>query len=402
MKTVAIIGGGASGMAAAVTAARDQENRIILFERQQRVGRKLLSTGNGRCNLTNTGAAPENYHGAHPDFAVPALKKYPPAAVLEFFGELGLVTAEEYGGRVYPLSNSANSAADVLRFALEKPNIQVRTDCPVREVRRKNGGFELAAGEDTAAADFVVVACGGCAGAKLGGVKDGYEILKFLGHRRTGLYPSLVQLTSDSPYPRALKGVKADAALRLTGAAAGESRGEVLFTEKGVSGPAVFDISRAVSTAPDGKKELHMDFLRDFSKEQTAELLRRRIKNAPELPAEELFTGVLHNRLGRMTVKYAGISGTKRLCELTETEISAAAESCRDFTIPIKGTEGFDQAQVTAGGMDTAQFDPETMESLLVPHLFACGEVLDIDGDCGGYNLQWAWASGILAGRLGK
>jgi predicted flavoprotein YhiN len=134
MKTVAIIGGGASGMAAAVTASRDPENRIILFERQQRVGRKLLSTGNGRCNLTNTGAAPGNYHGAHPDFAVPALKKYAAcrgAGILR--RALGLVTREEYGGRVYPLSNSANSAADVLRFALEKPNIaEVRTDCPVR------------------------------------------------------------------------------------------------------------------------------------------------------------------------------------------------------------------------------------------------------------------------------
>jgi len=403
MDTVAIIGGGASGMAAAVAASEDPGNRVILFERQQRVGRKLLATGNGRCNLTNTGASPADYHGAAPEFAAPALRKMPPAAVLEFFASLGLVTREEYGGRVYPLSNSANSVADVLRLTLEeRSNAELRTACRVESARRDGAGFALSFDGGTLRADYLIVACGGCAGGKLGGVKDGYDILKSLGHRRTGLYPSLTQITTDPAYPRALKGVKTDAVLRLTGAAAGESRGEALFTENGVSGPAAFDLSREVSTAPDGKKELHMDFLPGFTDGQILALLKARREKLPDKPADELFTGVLQNRLGRMAVKYAHIQGTKPLGELSDGELGAAAAACRDFTIAVKGTGDFDSAQVTAGGADTALFDPETMESRLVHRLFACGEVLDVDGNCGGYNLQWAWASGIIAGRLGK
>ena len=401
MKIVAIIGGGASGMAAAVTASKYPDRRVILFERQQRVGRKLLSTGNGRCNLTNTGAGSEPYNGS-PDFAKIALAEYPPEKILSFFRALGLVTAEEYGGRVYPLSDSANSVVDVLRFALQRPNIQLRAACPVTAVRRKDGGFQVEAGEGSVFADRVIIACGGCAGAKVGGVKDGYELLASLGHSRTKLYPALAPITTDPDYPRALKGVRADAGLRLSGAARGESAGEIQFTEKGVSGPAAFDLCRAVSTSGDGKKELHIDLLRELPAEDIRALLRARRDNAPELPAEELFTGVLHNRVGRMIVKYAGINGAKPMSEVTDAEIYAAAAASRDFTLTVKGTEGFDQAQVTAGGMDTAQFDPATMESRLVPGLYACGEVLDVDGRCGGFNLQWAWASGILAGRLSE
>ena len=401
MKTVAIIGGGASGMAAAIAAAEDADNHILLYERQQRVGRKLLSTGNGRCNLTNTGAVPARYHGGA-DFAAAALTAFPPEAALEFFRALGLVTVTEPGGRVYPLSDSANSVVDVLRFALQKDNIELRTAAPVTGIVRKGAGFLVRTGSGETAADYVVVACGGCAGARLGGGKDGYELLRTLGHRRTGLYPALAPITTDPDYPRALKGVRTDAALRLTGAAAGESAGEIQFTEKGVSGPAAFEVSRAVSTAGDGPKTLHIDLLRALTPAEVEALLRARRRNCPALPAEELYTGVLHNRLGRMAVKYAGLSGTKPMGELTDGELTAAAAAAKDFALPVRGTEGFDAAQVTAGGMDTAQFDPRTLESRLVPGLFACGEVLDVDGDCGGFNLQWAWASGHIAGRLGK
>ena len=401
MKTIAVIGGGASGMAAAITAAEDPENKIVLLERQQRVGRKLLSTGNGRCNLTNTGASPAHYHGGA-DFAAPVLSKYPPEKVLDFFRGLGLAVTEEYGGRVYPLSDSANSVVDVLRFALQRPNIELRAASPATEIRRRGSGFDVLTDEGQVSADFVIVACGGCAGAKVGGVKDGYALLKALGHRRTGLYPSLAPITTEPDYPRALKGVRADAALRLTGAASGGSEGEIQFTEKGVSGPAAFDLCRAVSASGDGKKELHINFLRGFTPEEIMSFLQNRRARSPELPAEELFTGVLHSRVGRMTVKYAGVPAARPMAELSDDELRAAAAAAADFILPVKGTEGFDQAQVTAGGMDTAEFDPDTLESRLVPGLFACGEVLDVDGDCGGYNLQWAWASGLLAGRLGK
>ena len=402
MEQIIVIGGGASGLMAALTAAEKKENRVLLLERQQRIGRKLLATGNGRCNLTNTGAALPNYHGGEPDFAAPALRRFTPEDTLRFFHGLGLLTVTEYGGRVYPLSNSANSVLDVLRFALDKAGVELRCPCPVTEIRREKTGFSVRTEGETLRADRLIVACGGAAGAKLGGVMDGYKLLKPLGHRRTGLYPALVQLVTAPEYPRALKGVRAQAALRLTrrDAVLAESRGELQFTDNGVSGPAVFDVSRAAATGGEGLT-LHMAFL-PCTAEESLTLLRQRQRDLPELPASELLTGMVHNRLGRMLVKYAGLGANIPLGELTGAELEAAARACLDFCLPVKGTAGFDHAQVTAGGIQTGDVDPETLESRLVPGLFLCGELLDVDGDCGGYNLQWAWASGRLAGRLGR
>jgi predicted Rossmann fold flavoprotein len=401
--TVIVIGGGASGMVAALTAAEKNGNVVVLLERQARTGRKLMATGNGRCNLTNTDAAPENYHGADVAFMAPAMAAFPPADTLAFFKNLGLLTVTEADGRVYPLSNSANSVADVLRYALERAGVSVLAGRPARAVRRVGGGFSVVTDEGELAADAVIVAAGGAAGEKLGGVKDGYELLQSFGHARTALFPSLVQITTDSAYPRALKGIKADARLTLKNGeeTIAASAGEILFTDTGVSGPAAFDISRAVSTAGDRKPVLVIDLLRDYPEDAVFSLLAARRAALPGLPAGELLTGALHNRLGRMVVKSAGLDGAKPLSALSDGELHGAASACKAFALPVRGTEGFQNAQVTAGGIKTSEFDPETLMSRIVPNLFACGEVLDIDGDCGGYNLQWAWASGRLAGRLG-
>ena len=400
MNTVVVIGGGASGIMAALTAAENPNNRVVLLERQQRIGRKLLATGNGRCNLTNTGASPKNYHGEQAAFAEAALARFTPRDTLDFFHSLGLLTAEEYGGRVYPLSNSANSVLDVLRFALDKAGVELRCSCPAREIRRQGSGYCVVTDDGGIDADRLIVACGGAAGAKLGGVTDGYELLKPLGHKRTALRPALVQILTAPDYPRALKGVRAQAGVRLLAGEEmlGESRGELQFTETGVSGPAAFDLSRAAAANGEGLT-LHADFL-PAGADGFALLCARR-ETFPDQPASELFTGMLHNRLGRMLVKYAGIEAGRPLGSLTDKELRRAMRACTDFTLPVTGTEGFDNAQVTAGGIRTAGFNPETLESWFMPGLFVCGELLDVDGDCGGYNLQWAWASGRLAGRLG-
>lgn len=401
MESVIVIGGGASGILAALTAAEKPGRRVLLLERQQRIGRKLLATGNGRCNLTNTGASGAHYHGENPAFALPALERFGPAQALDFFHGLGLLTQEEHGGRVYPLSNSANSVLDVLRFALDKAGVEQRCSCPVKAVRREKQGFTVETESEKLHADKLILACGGAAGAKLGGVSDGYLLAKSLGHKRTGLYPALVQLTTDPEYPRALKGVRVVCSLRLKRRAflLAKAAGELQFTETGVSGPAVFDLSRAAATGGEGLS-LHIALLPQSERELT-ELLRRRREAYPGLPASELLTGMLHNRLGRMLVKYAGLPGERPMGQLGDEELAALARACGDFCLAVTGTEGFDGAQVTAGGLRSSDFDPRTLESRLVPGLFACGELLDIDGDCGGYNLQWAWASGRLAGRLG-
>lgn len=391
-------------MTAALTAVR-LGHEVTLYERQARVGRKLMATGNGRCNLTNTGAGPSNYHGEAPDFVRPALEAFPSEAALDFFRGLGLLAREEWGGRVYPLSNSANSVVDVLRQALDAAGVELIAGDRVRELRRAGSGYSVTTESgDKRSFDAVVVACGGLAGEKLGGGRDGYELLKALGHTRTALRPALVQITTEPMYPRSLKGIKADCALRVLsrGGLLASSCGELLFTETGVSGPAAFDVSRAVSEAGDAKMELEIDFLRDYTAAEVLAHLQNRVKTAPELPASELLTGSVHNRLGRMLIKYADVEAAAPLSALSERELRTVAAACKRFKLPVRGTEGFANAQVTAGGIRTSEFDPRTLESRLCPRLFACGEVLDIDGDCGGYNLQWAWSSGVLAGHLGK
>ena len=402
MNTAAVIGAGASGMMAALTAARSG-SRVILFERQERPGRKLLATGNGRCNLTNTLASPENYHSEQKGFCDKVLAAFTPGDTLAFFHSLGLLTVEEYGGRVYPLSDSANSVADVLRFALERSGVELRTASCIDSLQRTKSGFRLSWNAGSLEADQVIVACGGAAGAKLGGVSDGYELLKSLGHRRTKLYPSLVRLTTDTDYPRALKGVRADCRIRLSLCShpVAESCGELQFTDNGISGPAAFDISRAAAVSGEGC-EVTVDFLRNYSEQEVTALLKMRRDSLPELECGQLFTGMLHNRLGRMLVKYAALPAATALSALTDAQLAAAANAAKNFSLKLLGTGGFDGAQVTAGGVQLSGFDPDTLQSRLCPGLFACGEVLDVDGDCGGYNLQWAWASGYVAGRLGK
>ena len=389
-------------MMAALTAAQDGENRVTLMERQARVGRKLLATGNGRCNLTNTEAGPEHYHGGA-DFAECALRAFTPEDTLSFFEGLGLLCSREYGGRVYPRSNQANSVVDVLRFALERPNIRVLTGCAVESVKRCGMGFAVDCAEGEFRADKLVVACGGCAGSKLGGVMDGYEILASLGHSRTALYPALTQVRTDTAYPRSLKGVRASCcvSLRRGKKKLEQKTGELLFTETGVSGTVIFELSRAVACGGEGL-ELSLDFMPYMDSEAVLRHLRARRENAPELPANQIFFVVLHNRLGQMLCKYAGVGGDLTASQLGETQLQNLAAACRDFRLRVTGVSGFESAQVTAGGIKTGEFVPETLESRLAPGLFACGEVLDVDGDCGGYNLQWAWSSGRLAGRLGK
>ena len=398
---VAVVGGGPSGIIAALTAAEVPGRRVLLLERQQRIGRKLLATGNGRCNLSNRDADPEDYFGTDPSFAGYALSRFCSVDTQRFFSYLGLLTVTEPDGRIYPLSDSSNSVLDVLRFGLDRAGVEQRCSFPVEEIVPCGNGYTLRSGTEQLHADAVILACGGAAGAKLGGVTDGYRLGRSLGHKRSALYPSLTRILTDPEYPRALKGIRVQASLKLTrhDSLLAESSGEVQFTETGVSGPAGFDLSRAVSFGGDGQV-LHMKLL-PYDQNAVLHLLRARKTAFPTLSASELFTGMLHNRLGRVVVKAAGIPASATLASLTEENLIRAARQCTDFCLPVRGADGFDAAQVTAGGLLTGSFDPETMQSRLHPGLFACGELLDIDGPCGGYNLQWAWASGRLAGRLG-
>lgn len=399
MKEIVVIGGGASGMVAALQAAKQPGVHVTLLERQNRVGRKLLSTGNGRCNLTNTEAGPANYHGADSAWVQRVLDRYPPERVLTIFEGLGLVTVTEYGGRVYPRSNHASSVLDVLRLALERENLTLRTGTPAEQVRHGNSRFRIGITGETLEADKLIVACGGCAGSKLGGVMDGYRILKELGHSRTPLYPALTQLRTATDYPKALKGIKVDARIRLLreNRSIAEAEGDILFAENGLSGTAVMEVSRAVEGTDGLTASLCLD---DREEEILFRDLCSRRGRWPELPANQILTGAVQSRLGQMLCKAAGIAGGIPAAQIEDRALRKLGTLLRDFRLPVTGVAGFEAAQVTAGGVRTEEFSPDTLESRIVPGLYACGEVLNVDGDCGGYNLQWAWASGLLAGEL--
>lgn len=402
---VLIIGGGASGMMAAITAAQDPANRVTVLERQARVGRKLLATGNGRCNLTNRNLTLDNYHGADPAFVEKALKSLSVEDTLDVFRHLGLITVTEDTGRVYPLSDQAGSVVDVLRFALEALGVELICGCEAASVKKKARGYQVTAvSGETYYGDKLIVAAGGCAGGKLGGTTGGYQLLQALGHSCTALHPSLVQLKTEPTWVRALKGVRADgkAVLKVGGHSVAATEGEFQFTDFGLSGPAAFDLSRAVSTAGNGEITVLLDFLRSYNKGQLMELLQERRERFPQLPTEELLTGMLQTRLGKTIVRRAGLNLTAPLEVVTDRELEAVLALARCYPLQVTGTMGMDAAQVTAGGIATGQFRPDTLESRIAPGVFVCGEVLDIDGDCGGYNLQWAWSSGYLAGKLGK
>ena len=394
---VGIIGAGASGMAAALAAAENPHAQVILFERQARVGRKLQATGNGRCNLTNLHATQAGYHGEDPSFSSFAINAFSPEETLDWFRKLGLYTVAEASGRVYPYSDQANSVVDVLRFGLNKDNIQLMAGLEVKKISKKPDGFHVDSDESSFVCDKLIIACGGLAGTKLGGSMSGYKLLRSMGHSCTRLRPALVQLKSGWGGFASLKGVRANchATILHDGKIYSQSTGELQFTEYGLSGPVIFEISRDVCQEK-GNWICCLDFLPDTDELTLKnELICRR--DTP-LCAEDLLTGILHNRLGRVLVQSAGLQLQKPIAMLSDDDIASVCALVKGLEVVLSEPMGMDSAQVTAGGILTAEFDPNTLQSRLVDDLYACGEVLDIDGDCGGYNLQWAWSSGRLAG----
>ena len=399
---VLIIGGGASGMMAALSASENPENQVTILERQNRVGKKLMATGNGRCNLTNRNLTLRNFHGTDAGFAEKALSRFPVDATLDYFAQLGLYTVTEEDGKVYPLSDQANSVVDTLRFALSQRGVTVITGCDVLSVRKKARGYKIVTTGEEYDADNLIITAGGCAGKTLGGTRSGYKLLESLGHRTTSLHPVLVQVKTDLTYVRSLKGVRADCAMTLkeNGKTLAVQQGEVQFTDFGVSGPVTFSLSRLVSLAQ-GEQLLLLDFLRNYSENEIYASLSARCGRFPKLEVEQLLTGMLNPRLGLAVLKFSQLDLKSELASLTEDSLKKIAHNLKFFPLQADGTLGMEHAQVTAGGVLTCDFRADTLESRKAPGVFVAGEVLDIDGDCGGYNLQWAWSSGYVAGKLG-
>lgn len=391
MKT-AVIGGGASGLTAAIAAAENGAD-VTVYESGSRVGRKILSTGNGRCNMTNINASKENYHGANPSFAEKTIAAFWVKETLDFFSRLGILYKVEDGGKVYPYSDQASAVLDVLRMKTEECGVKTVTDFEVCEVKKNQNGFSISAYNGKKAfADRVIIACGGKAAPSTGSNGSGYDILKKLGHGITSVYPSLVQLKTETDVVKKLKGIKVNGALSVGKVC---EKGEVLFTEYGLSGPAAFSVTSRLKN----EKYAYLDIMPEYSRDAIINMLYERIALNPKRRLEEFFTGMLNKRIGQALLKYLEIVPLSRCAAtLSESDTVKIADTIKHWRFCITGTMSWNNAQVTKGGADTAEFDDATMESKKVSGLYACGEILDIDGDCGGYNLQWAWSSGYIAG----
>ncbi len=390
---IAIIGGGASGLMAAV-AAKNEDTNVTVFERTKRVGKKILATGNGRCNMTNTGAGLKNYHGKDPSFVNGAIKRFWVNETLELFSELGILWKEEERGKVYPYSDTASAVLDVLRRRVERTGTEVRCDLDVKSIEKKNGKFIVRTYSGTEDKfDKVIIAAGGKAAPDLGSNGSGYELLKSFGHKITALRPSLVQIKTDTDIVKKLKGIKIDANVTI---GRNSSRGELLFTDYGLSGPPIFELTSRL----DGDKTIEIDMMPDHTSDDVLNIIYERMAYLYDVPLEEFFTGMLNKRVGQALLKSVGVAPLSReSSSLTEAEAKKIVSAIKGWRFNITGTMSWNNAQVTKGGAETAGFDSATMESKLIKGLYACGEVLDIDGDCGGYNLQWAWSSGYIAGK---
>lgn len=393
MQSVAIIGGGAAGLSCAVMLKqRCPALSVIIYEADERVGKKLAVTGNGRCNITNKNLSKADYHG-DADFAARLIENFPFISQQQFFKELGVLFTELEDGKVYPMSFQAPSVVDSLRFKAQELGIVTMLNNKVTEIKRNDGTFLVTANGQTKEFKAVVIACGGEAGGRLGST-DGYTLLKSFGHKIEKVFPSVVQIKTETELVRQLKGIKVDAVVKLESDGGSRTEfGEVLFCDYGLSGPPVLQLSR-LANWPNAIASL--DLVSDLQQIEIEDEINKRTKNFATRQASELLTGFINKRLGQVILKATGINLNAKCGQISPKEVTKIAAMLKRWQFKVVGTTGMENAQITAGGAQTAQFF-DTCMSKKAKGLFAVGEVLDVDGDCGGFNLAFAWASANAA-----
>lgn len=398
---IAVIGGGASGMTAAITAAR-QGAEVTLFEKNDRVGKKLLATGNGKCNLGNMEFSTDQYYCSDKEKLQKIFNVFSPWDTISFFEGMGLMVKEKNKG-LYPYCEQASAVLDTLRMELVHSGVQVITDAEIKSAAKQGDGaaFQVAAKDGIARSfDRLILASGSGAGLNAS-AGDGYDIARSFGHQVNPLMPGLVQLKSDETFCRALGGVRCGAKLTLMidGTMADEESGELQFTEYGISGIPVFQFSRQAGYAL--KEQKNVTVLVDFFPEQPEQAFaffaRLRYESWKERTLEDFLTGTLNKKINMALIKRCGLKPGMKAEEAGYEMVMRLMQMSRNFPIHICGVNTMENAQVCAGGVEFGELNAE-MESKLVPGLYFTGEIVDVDGKCGGYNLQWAWSSGYAAG----
>lgn len=401
-KRLIVIGGGPAGMCAALSAAKFiPGEQILLLEKNDVLGKKLLATGNGRCNLSNVQCDWQEYGGQEAEFTRDALMALDPEKTRSFFEEIGLMTRVEEEGRVYPHSGHGASVKESLENALLESNIDLQLSTTVLGLEHGPHGFlvRTETGERYDS-NLVLLATGGKAGGQFGSTGDGYGFAKSLGHTLVRPLPALVSLRSGDPAFRNLKGVRARGTVTLfqSGSAVASSRGEIQLNQEGLSGICVFDLSRHYRPdLPDAY--VTVDLFDGYSEAILQEVLVKRKAILGARRADRFLDGLVHPKLADLLTIRWGVQSDALIRDLDDTTLKRLIPILKQWKVPVEGTKGWNDAQVTRGGVSCKEVNPATLESKLAPGLFFAGELLDVDGACGGWNLQWAWSSGYLAGK---
>lgn len=401
---IAIIGGGASGIAAALSAAEENPSaHITILERLDRIGKKILATGNGHCNMTNENMSADHYYSENTATAKKLLSEMPVEKVISFFENMGLYTMTDDAGRIYPYCRQASMVLDILLLELKRKNINIVCDFKAEDIEFSKNKFTITSQTGNVfRANKVIISAGGKAAPKQGTDGSGYRLAKKTGHTYTYIFPSLVAMECDSKVFKGLKGIRVMGGLTLfiNEKKAGCDYGEIQLTDYGVSGIPAMQLSCLLKKhAIEKQAQIGIDFFPEKTSEELKKIITSRIKKYPDETLENLFLGLLHKNIMYAVLKQAGAFPLSRKAQsLTPKETEEIVSLLKLWKFNVKGTTGWDFAQVTGGGIPLDEID-ENFQSKIIPNLYFTGEILDVTGQCGGYNLHWAWCSGIKAGK---
>lgn len=401
MKKIFVIGGGASGMMAAIAAA-EEGAAVTIVEHNDQPGKKILSTGNGRCNFTNTTQNIECYRGDQPDFAWKIIQKFDWKETALFFEQAG-IPSKSRNGYLYPNSDQAASVRNILCLELARLHVRILTGCHCREILPGKRHFSVVTDNGKYTCDAVILAAGSKAAPFTGSDGSGYDLAKKLGHHLIPVLPALVQLKCRGKFYKSIAGVRIHGKVSIYAdqTLLSSDTGEIQLTDYGISGIPVFQVSRYVSRALYEHKEVtaELNFMPEYDTETFVEYLKNRIILRPDRKYADFLTGLFPQKMIDLWLRLGKTDPRKAVRDLTTEELEYIARLITAFRTTVDGTNSYEQAQICCGGIDTRELNNDTLESLSIPNLYFAGEILDVDGICGGYNLQWAWSSGYVAGK---